>query len=114
MTYFCLCAYQSRGLPLSDYSTSNTLYLEDVNYCVAAVSAGYELWLDPAAVVTHRTSSSPIPYKIIYSFRAPLSLLANGAASRTTFAPSPYSIFIPKSTLSGLQTWQKSYTKVVC
>jgi GT2 family glycosyltransferase len=34
------------------------LYLEDVDYCVMAKKAGYELWLNPKVVVTHNTSSS--------------------------------------------------------
>ncbi len=34
------------------------MYLEDVDYCVRAKKAGYELWLNPSVYVTHNTSSS--------------------------------------------------------
>ncbi len=34
------------------------MYLEDVDYCVRAKRAGYELWLNSTVCVTHNTSSS--------------------------------------------------------
>lgn len=34
------------------------LYLEDVDYCITAKQAGYQLWLNPKVVITHNTSSS--------------------------------------------------------
>ncbi len=34
------------------------MYLEDVDYCVSASRAGFNLLLDPSVAVTHRTSSS--------------------------------------------------------
>lgn len=72
LTFACVLiraeVFASTGLMDESYF----LYLEDVDYCVSAARASWELWLDPSVVVHHATSSSFADPrgKIKYSFRS--------------------------------------------
>lgn len=91
------------------------LYLEDVDYCVAARKAGYELWLDPSVVVIHQTSSSyPDPRrKIGYSFRSAFVFIRKWYLFPGNLLPLLHTLyFYPKEYMMwSLRLWKRRILK---
>ncbi|KKU26498.1 MAG: glycosyl transferase family protein, partial [Microgenomates group bacterium GW2011_GWC1_46_16] len=83
------------------------LYLEDVDYCVTAKRAGFNLLLDPQVVVTHRTSSSFADprAKIKYSFRSSFIFIRKWYRFPGNLLPILHTIYFYPSTYL-LWTWK--------
>lgn len=92
------------------------LYLEDVDYCVAAKKAGYSLYLNPRVVVRHMTSSSfdDPRSKIKYSFKSSFIFIKKWYRFPNNILPLLHTLyFYPKLyILWTLTNWKHSITKI--
>lgn len=90
------------------------LYLEDVDYCVAASRAGFTLLLNPLVTVVHRTSSSFADprAKIWFSFRSAFIFIRKWYKFPANLISSLHTLyFYPKLyILWTLRYWKKAIT----
>ena len=107
LTFACVLIKKEVFLRAGSMDERYFLYLEDVDYCVTAKRAGFNLLLDPQVVVTHRTSSSFADprAKIKYSFRSSFIFIRKWYRFPGNLLPILHTIYFYPSTYL-LWTWK--------
>lgn len=96
VTFACVLASRELLLEIGFLDERYFMYCEDVDYCLTAKQAGFQIILDTSILVDHNTSSSfdKPTQKLPISFKSQLKFIAKWLPWRRQIIPYLYHIFL--------------------